>query len=376
METNESPTLPTEERLEPEQLPDAESQSEEQPSEETITLCVAFYADDGFTATLMDRYGNAAEMPIPPEAFFNGERLPEGESFDIPLANCPEDLIAAYRKTRAEESVSTPSGSSNAYVIRRETCMAKRPLDETERERVGEQMARALKRKEDLESELDTARKSYNASIKEAEKDAMRAAREWEAGSREYEVLCDVVADYDKEELVWTETEEPYHEVMRRPMTAEEKQFPLPSFYPQVGGQAPVDPLGESKRGAAFPANATRPAGKRLRNFANNAGSTTRRPRTISGRPARPVRHASTPPARSLCRPAPAAGTTPTKRTGAMPTTGGGRIPAAPAARRRKISAKRRAWRADQTHGEKTALPADADGQDLRVSRQRRRDRL
>lgn len=246
METNESPTLPIEERLEPEHIPDAESQSEKQPSEETITLCVASYADDGVNATLMDRYGNAAEMPVPPEAFFDGERLPEGDPFDIPLANCPEDMIAAYRKTQAEENVSTSSGPSNAYVIRRETCMAKRPLDETERERVGEQMARALKRKEDLESELDTARKSYNASIKEAEKDAMRAAREWEAGSREYEVLCDVVADYDKEEFVWTETEEPYREVMRRPMTAEEKQFPLPSFYPQVGGQAPEDPLGES----------------------------------------------------------------------------------------------------------------------------------
>lgn len=190
METNESPTLPIEERLEPEHIPDAESQSEKQPSEETITLCVASYADDGVNATLMDRYGNAAEMPVPPEAFFDGERLPEGDPFDIPLANCPEYLIAAYRKTRTEENVSTSSGPSNAYVIRRETCMAKRPLDETERERVGEQMARALKRKEDLESELDTARKSYNASIKEAEKDAMRAAREWEAGSREYEVLC------------------------------------------------------------------------------------------------------------------------------------------------------------------------------------------
>ena len=257
--------------------------------------------------------------------------------------------------------------------------MAKRPLDETERERVGEQMARALKRKEDLESELDTARKSYNASIKEAEKDAMRAAREWEAGFREYEVLCDVVADYDKEEFVWTETEEPYREVMRRPMTAGEKQFPLPSFYPQVGGQAPEDPLGESPDEARSCISCERyaPGGKtapelckQCRQCDEEAPNDFWTPRKAcptcldaSGKVTMPC-------------PAPAAGTTPTKRTGAMPTTGGGKIPAAPAARRRKISAKRRAWRADQTHGEKTALPADADDQDLQVSRQRRRDRL
>ena len=43
-------------------------------------------------------------------------------------------------------------------------------------------------------------------------------------GKEEREVHCDLLKDWDKCEMVWVESTEPYREVLRRPMTAEERQ--------------------------------------------------------------------------------------------------------------------------------------------------------
>lgn len=43
-------------------------------------------------------------------------------------------------------------------------------------------------------------------------------------GKEEREVHCDLLKDWDKCEMVWVESTEHYREVLRRPMTAEERQ--------------------------------------------------------------------------------------------------------------------------------------------------------
>lgn len=49
-------------------------------------------------------------------------------------------------------------------------------------------------------------------------------AERLEYGKEEREVHRDLLKDWDKCEMVWVESTEPYREVLRRPMTAEERQ--------------------------------------------------------------------------------------------------------------------------------------------------------
>lgn len=69
------------------------------------------------------------------------------------------------------------------------------------------------------------------ADIKAAEKDAMTASREWRRGKIDTEVLCEVLADYTTMEIIAVDIEPPHDIVNRRPMTAEERNKPLPGLY-------------------------------------------------------------------------------------------------------------------------------------------------
>ena len=70
----------------------------------------------------------------------------------------------------------------------------------------------------------DAERKHYKRLIETQEKIAQTASKHYRDGKEEREVHCDLLKDWDKCEMVWVESTEHYREVLRRPMTAEERQ--------------------------------------------------------------------------------------------------------------------------------------------------------
>ena len=76
----------------------------------------------------------------------------------------------------------------------------------------------------ELWAALDAERKHYKRLIETQEKIAQTASKHYRDGKEEREVHCDLLKDWDKCEMVWVESTEHYREVLRRPMTAEERQ--------------------------------------------------------------------------------------------------------------------------------------------------------
>ena len=116
-----------------------------------------------------------------------------------------------------------PIGPNMTYV-REETILVSEPLTDAERLEYGQEMADSLAKIEEYEDALDAERKRYKRLIEEQEKIAQSAAKLYRDGKAEREVHCDLIKDWDKCEMVWIEAEPPYREVLRRPMTAEERQ--------------------------------------------------------------------------------------------------------------------------------------------------------
>lgn len=116
-----------------------------------------------------------------------------------------------------------PIGPNMTYV-REETITVSEPLTDAERLEYGQEMADALDQIEKYEAELDGQRKLYKRLIEQQEKIAKDAAKLYREGKEEREVHCDLLKDWDKCEMVWVESTEHYREVLRRPMTAEERQ--------------------------------------------------------------------------------------------------------------------------------------------------------
>ena len=92
-----------------------------------------------------------------------------------------------------------PIGPNMTYV-REETITVSEPLTDAERLEYGQEMAETQ------------------------EKIAQTASKHYRDGKEEREVHCDLLKDWDKCEMVWVESTEHYREVLRRPMTAEERQ--------------------------------------------------------------------------------------------------------------------------------------------------------
>lgn len=112
----------------------------------------------------------------------------------------------------------------NTTYVREEIITVTDPLTDAERLEYGREMADSLAKIEEYEDALDAERKRYKRLIEEQEKIAQTAAKLYREGKAEREVHCDLLKDWDKCEMVWFEAEPPHREVLRRPMTAEERQ--------------------------------------------------------------------------------------------------------------------------------------------------------
>ncbi|SHN66668.1 hypothetical protein [Desulfovibrio litoralis] len=130
----------------------------------------------------------------------------------------------------APETTEAKPFKHDAHFLRSETITVTQDLNDTEKLEYGQEMAEALSNISRLESELDGIRKQFKRQIEGHETNAKSASRLYLTGKEEREIFCDLVADFNTNEMVWTDANPPHDIVKRRPMTDEEKcmQIPLP----------------------------------------------------------------------------------------------------------------------------------------------------
>lgn len=113
----------------------------------------------------------------------------------------------------------------NCNWLRKETLYHQFPLQEADKLELAEKMAKAQGKVDNLEEELAETRKSLKGQIDAFQGVIKEAARTLRTGvSEPVPVTCDVIQDWDSEELVWVSADEEHLELKRRKMTPEEKQ--------------------------------------------------------------------------------------------------------------------------------------------------------
>jgi len=136
----------------------------------------------------------------------------------------------------------------DVHWLKKETCTKAFPLSDEDKLELGDKMAAAQAKIDQLECELASVRKSYKSRIEEHQEVLSKAAGEYRNGKTEpQDVECDVFQDFDSGEIVYVTADDTAEEIMRRPMTTDEHR---PTLFdgPPAGGKGHSAPLGEDPR--------------------------------------------------------------------------------------------------------------------------------
>lgn len=146
----------------------------------------------------------------------------------------------------AEDAESDPEEGSQArpyrHKLRTERVTTNIELSDAEKIAYGKDLVEHLENEADYK---ETA-SSYSSRARNERKQADKVIDILKAGREERNITCDVVADYNKNQLVYVESEYPYREIQRRPMTEKDRQLTLfdtntPPAAPQTETEAPAD---------------------------------------------------------------------------------------------------------------------------------------
>lgn len=116
----------------------------------------------------------------------------------------------------------------NVRKLGRETIEVEQELTDAEKLEVGGRMAKALADRDRLELEFAGVKKDYKARIDLAVSEAAEAGAEFRAGMRKLTVRAVKFEDRSTMEIVYVEPDGAQRELMRRPMTHEERMNKLP----------------------------------------------------------------------------------------------------------------------------------------------------
>ena len=120
-------------------------------------------------------------------------------------------------------------------------------LSDEDKLELGSKMAAAQAKIDQLEDKLASVRKSFKNRIEEHQEALSKAAEEFRFGKTEpQDVECDVYQDFDSGEVVYVTADDAAEEIMRRPMTADERRPTLFDGPPSIKGHSA--PLGEDPR--------------------------------------------------------------------------------------------------------------------------------
>lgn len=166
--------------------------------------------------------------------------FPAAEILSIEVNEGCEDVISV-RHAYAKRHGLLPHSASHKGVtwLKKDSCAKSFPLSDEDKLQLANEMAEAQAKIDDLEAELANIRKEYKNQIDVYQTALSQAAREFREGMTESQsVECDVFQDWNTNEIVYITSDEMAEEVLRRPMTAEEKQPTLfdapPTANPQT----------------------------------------------------------------------------------------------------------------------------------------------
>ena len=215
-----------------------------------VTLTIHAITVDGETATVEDRHGNTADLATT-DFTHDADSLDVGDTLLCsvlssaiePTDLCPDEAPGD------EAADSAPGGwrKHDVHWLKRDTCTKAFPLSDEDKIALGKEMAAAQAKVDELEDDLADVRKEYKAKIDAEQKRLSKAAAEFRKGKTEpQDVLCDVYQDFDSGELVYVTADDLAEEVMRRPMTTDERRPTLFDGPPDSKGHSA--PLGEDPR--------------------------------------------------------------------------------------------------------------------------------
>lgn len=219
-----------------------------------ITLTILDFSEDGEIATVEDRHGNTADLST--AAFtHDAEDISVGDTLlchVLTSAVEPTDLCPDETPEDEEDDPRPAHGHGSTW-LRKDICEKSFPLSDDEKLELGDTMAKAQEKIDALEDELQSIRKSFKARIEEQQEILSKAAKEYRDGKTEpQKVECDVFQDWSTDELVYVTADEAAEEIMRRPMTDDEKRPTL--FDAPPDGKGHSAPLGEDPRHQDTPA--------------------------------------------------------------------------------------------------------------------------
>ena len=189
----------------------------------------------------------AEEMESVPESSLEEPEEADSNTNTEPTDLCPDET------PEDEEDDPRPSRGPGSTWLRKDICEKSFPLSDDEKLELGDTMAKAQEKIDALEDELQSIRKSFKARIEEQQEILSKAAKEYRDGKTEpQEVECDVFQDWSTDELVYVTADESAEEIMRRPMTDDEKRPTL--FDAPPDGKGHSAPLGEDPRHQDTPA--------------------------------------------------------------------------------------------------------------------------
>ena len=189
----------------------------------------------------------AEEMESVPESSLEEPEEADSNTNTEPTDFCPDET------PEDEEDDPRPAHGHGSTWLRKDICEKSFPLSDDEKLELGDTMAKAQEKIDALEDELQSIRKSFKARIEEQQEILSKAAKEYRDGKTEpQKVECDVFQDWSTDELVYVTADEAAEEIMRRPMTDDEKRPTL--FDAPPDGKGHSAPLGEDPRHQDTPA--------------------------------------------------------------------------------------------------------------------------
>lgn len=211
------------------------------PDTTRITLTMLEFSDDGESVLVVDRHGNRWTLSTL-DFVQDGDDLDDG---DIVLCYVNNSALAVQGcplrpdEESTEEDKPRQANSHGSTWLRKDIYEKSFPLSDDEKLELGDTMAKAQEKIDALEDELQSIRKSFKTRIEEQQDILSKAAKEYRDGKTEpVTVECDVFQDWNTDELVYVTADESAEEIMRRPMTEEEKR---PTLF-----EAPPDSKGHS----------------------------------------------------------------------------------------------------------------------------------
>ncbi|EGY24557.1 hypothetical protein DA2_3173 [Desulfovibrio sp. A2] len=214
-------------------------------------------------AAILIRCGEVEDWLPLSQIEFTGTKGDTGVVIDLPewlgdekgltdgMGAAPAPTDAEQDDAASEDDAATEEPGASVVAndqnwLRQETITVTQELTQAEKAEYADEMARLDDEIEELETERDRVSKALKKQIDAKEDERRALSKVVREGTETREIFCDLVADYNTCEMVWTDAHPPHEEVRRRKMTAEERQLPLTMNTRPAPADQPADDVADN----------------------------------------------------------------------------------------------------------------------------------